>query len=119
MHVTKQTAHKLAAAGYPQPNTVGGCSAWYLPESSGGNFISAATAPTILPRFSSFPGAIYAPNVVELLEAMSGRCLLSHTSGKWEAHLRANDLLYGMNFYHENPAEALAEAYLHIHQPPQ
>jgi len=106
MHVTKQTAHKLASAGYPQPKSGG---AWYADDL--GETISTAMQGGL--NWSALPGAVYAPNAVELLEAMGTRCLLGHIQGQWEV------LCGHINFYHDNPAEALAEAYLHINQPPQ
>lgn len=109
MFVTKATAEKLAAAGYPQDGEGG---AWY--NDLCGEIISTALKYGQQPDWSQLPGAVYAPDVVELLEAMSGKCLLSHTNGRWEAHVAYPQR---MNFYHDNPAEALAEAYLFINKP--
>ncbi len=113
MHVTKQTAHKLAAAGYPQPKSGG---AWYADDL--GETISTAMRGDAI-TWPALPGAAYAPNALELLQAMSGQCVLSHTKDGWEAHYMGMIEYHGRTFYHDNPAEALAEAYLHIHQPPQ
>ena len=108
MHVTKSTAEKLKAAGYPQPKG-SNRGVWYKDgwdEASPDLVIHGS-------HWSNRDDTTYAPDVVELLKVMSGKCLLSHTNGRWEAYV---EYPKRVNFYGDDPAESLAEAYLFINK---
>lgn len=105
MYVIKETAHKLAAAGFPQPKKIG--SGWYVPNDQDGS----------KEKYWKIPGAVYAPSILDLLAEMSGYCKLHHTELGWVATARHPDNCMVRVFYNGIPGEALAEAYLYINKP--
>lgn len=109
-------AFRLKHAGYHQ-NDGGG--AFYFPENLGGGFTSPWS--DIAGMQSHFPGAAYAPDVLELLNALPVGYQLQRNEKGFFAALPSfwGDTMDGYFFEsqtYDNPADALAECYLHINQ---
>lgn len=121
MHiVTPETARKLKAAGFPQPQ-IGPLQFWYLEndlffamQSRSGVFLVEVDGFSVSQNFK--PGFVYAPSADDILRLLKGRTL-EFTDDGWEIQFVDG---WGDSFYsvHEipkhatNSAESGAIAYL-------
>jgi hypothetical protein len=113
--VSEKTAIDLKSAGFPQPeNTSSGT--WYLKS------LDLTIYPWTTVQWegesvplSNFSGAVYMPDVVDLLKAMGGQSVaLYFDDGKWNCvHPILTDCPKKV-FCHDNPVEALALAYIYF-----
>lgn len=135
-HCTPATAARLKAAGFPQPAPEFG-QAWYIdngalflvvetfeanPEPFNGVWVIEKGGEVQHVEMSVFDDMIFAPGVADLLRALGGRACISEDSDKRFAV--ANNLRIKIDWeqisgtapdwqwFDENPAEALAAAWL-------
>lgn len=122
MHYTsKQTSVALKNAGFPQPQKSND-GFWYVGSWDYAHPISYQTH-TITTRgyfyLSEIDGAVYAPTALEIMEAMPSITTRQITLVKgvqWDVRVISDQYPRITFFSHENPAEALASAYLFINQ---
>lgn len=130
MHVTKATAEKLKEAGFHQPTAseIRTGQFWYTPKGHLCCVIFNQAQWSFRVAFLDYPNKyahlvedafIFAPNVVDLLNALPVGYQLERTEKGFFAALPSfwGDTMDGYFFEsqtYDNPADALAECYLHV-----